>query len=121
MRRRVEVRGDRPQDRVAHGRQKLIVRNVSWADQFDSGFIQTPLHKLLGERASLDGWHEYKYRLRGRVARTLQERGEVWILQRHADEFRDLSPSCQITAFENCLGLVTRTKLRPPPHRLLHA
>src|SRR5438309_762363 len=98
--------GHRSEHCVAGTSQELIVRDIARTDQLDASCIEAALIELLDERVRLGGGYKGKDCLGCRIARPLQERREVWVLQGYADVLGDRASRCEITALESRLGFL---------------
>src|SRR5215470_14164930 len=111
--------GDGAEHRITHIGKKLVIGQITRPDQLDPGLVETALHELFGEDAGLYRRNEYEDRLRGSVARALQEWSKIRILQRHANRFYDLTAGRQVAILERRLGLLAWRKVAHDRHDLL--
>ena len=84
------MRGDDAEHRIGHVGQIVVGREVAGGDEADTGLVHAALEKLLHQRARLVVRHEGEQRVRAEIARALQERREVGVIERHAQRGEDL-------------------------------
>ena len=103
MRRGIKPRGDDAKQRVAGGRQIVVIGDVARSDELDAGFFQPALGELLGEGSSLAGRHKDEQRVGLEIVGALQERREVRIGERHFERIEDLAAALgEVTAQRPC-------------------
>ena len=99
------MRGHGAERRVAHAGEKVIVGHVAGADQLDPRLVEAALDEFLHEHGALAGRHKDEHRVRRVVLDALQERGEIRILQRHANLLLDRSAALLEGLREPFLGV----------------
>src|SRR5947199_9549229 len=103
MRGGIEMRRNGADHCITHAVEQVVGGDVAGADQLDAGFVEPALGELLDESTALAGGHEYEDRVGLGVARALQERREIRILERNADRFRELAARRGEAFLERCL------------------
>ena len=96
--RRIDVRGDGADHRIAHAVEQIVVGHVARADDLDAGLVHAALGELLDEDAALARRHEDEDRVRLLVGGALQERREIRIGEREGDGCRSTWPPLAVNS-----------------------
>ena len=99
------MRRHRAERRIADVGEKVVVRDVSGADQLDAGLVEAALDEFLHEDRAEPRRHEDEHGVWRVVLHPLQERSEVRILQRHANLLRHRSAALRERVGEPFLGV----------------
>ena len=121
MRRRVKVSGHRAEHDVAHVVQGVVVGEVAGTEQPDPRLVEPALDELPHQRGRLTGRDEHEKAVGRRVARPLQERCEIRVLQRNSQRFDHLPTRPGKAVLEEGLGIVAGSEIGNHADDFLHA